>query len=305
VSDDSTFLDLPLIEMVNHACQDADFALRLYPALSHELEERCIAGQFRKHAMKHLERLSNLEFDGMAIDLERVRRIQKRISRRAEHLRMSICTTVGRVVDLESREDLAAVLRETAQLQSYVGPRRATMSALEQLAIREPLARQVLNFKRLRNRVDRLEAISASIRNGRIYPLFNQISRTGLTTSRPNLLASEGLPELKSCFERGVRDLFADPLRSLRMLSEITKEPKLQRATIRKFNDRADTMENLSYRALDQDDLLLRLAIGQSDAELSRTFTIERLKMASIRNYLGKKYKRMFQWLTKFRCRAP
>ena len=75
MSDDSTFLDLPLIEMVNHACQDADFALRLYPALSDQLEERCIARQFREHSMKHLERLSNLEFDGMAIDLERVGRI--------------------------------------------------------------------------------------------------------------------------------------------------------------------------------------------------------------------------------------
>jgi DNA polymerase I len=174
VSDDSTFLDLPLIEMVNHACQDADFALRLYPALSDQLEERCIARQFREHTMKHLERLSNLEFDGMAIDLERVGRIRKRISRRAEHLRLSICTTVGRVVDLASQEDLAAVLRETAQLQGYVGPRRVTVSTLEHLAVSEPLARQMLNFRRLRNRGGRLEAISASVRNGRIYPLFNQ-----------------------------------------------------------------------------------------------------------------------------------
>jgi DNA polymerase I-like protein with 3'-5' exonuclease and polymerase domains len=133
VSEDSTFLDLPLIEMVNHACQDADFALRLYPALSRGLKERCIARQFRENTMRHLGRLSNLEFHGMAIDVERLRRIKRRISRRAEHLRSSICTTAGRVVDLEAHEDLAAVLRETAQLQGDIGPRRATMSALEQL----------------------------------------------------------------------------------------------------------------------------------------------------------------------------
>src|SRR5262249_17872151 len=151
-----------------------------------------------------------------------------------------------------------------------VGPRRITMSILEHLAVSEPLARQILNFRRLRNRVDRLEALSASVRNGRIYPLFNQISRTGLTTSRPNLFVSEGLLELKSSFERGVRDLFADPAQSLRTLGEITKEPGLQTARIKKFNGRADTTENPSYCALDQDDLLLRLAIGQSDAELSR-----------------------------------
>jgi hypothetical protein len=171
---------------------------------------------------------------------------------------------------------------------------------LEHLAVSDPLARQILNFRRLRNQVGRLEAISASVRNGRLYALFNQISsRTGLTTSRPNLL-----PELKSSFERGVQDLFADPAQSLRTLGEITKDPNLQRARIKKYNGRAHTMEAPSCCALDQDDLLLRLAIGQSDAELGRGFTIERLKMASIRNHLEKKYKRMFQWLTKFRCMA-
>ena len=305
VSDDSTFLDLPFIEMVNHACQDADFALRLYPALSDQLEERCIAKQFREHTMKHLERLSNLEFDGMAINLEMVGRIRKRISRQAEHLRLNICTTVGRVVDLGSQEDLAAVLRETAQLHGYVGARRVRASTLEHLAVSEPLARKILNFRRLRNRAGRLDAISASVRHGRIYPLFNQISsRTGLTKSQPNLFVSEWLPELMSCFERGVRDLFADPAQSLRTLGEITKDPGLLRAEIKKFNGRAYSMENPSYCALDQDDLLLRLAIGQSDAELSRRFIIERLKMESIRNHLEKKYNRMFQWLTKFRCMA-
>ena len=118
---------------------------------------------------------------------------------------------------------LAAVLRETAQLHGYVGARRVRASTLEHLAVSE-LARKILNFRRLRNRAGRLDAISASIRHGRIYPLFNQISsRTGLTKSQPNLFVSEWLPELMSCFERGVRDLFADPAQSLRTLAEETR----------------------------------------------------------------------------------
>jgi DNA polymerase I-like protein with 3'-5' exonuclease and polymerase domains len=207
-------------------------------------------------------------------------------------------------VDLASHEDLAAVLREKAQLLGYIGQRKVTMAILERLAESTALAWQILTFKRLRSRVHRLEVIAASVRNGRIYPLFNQISRTGLTTSQPNLFGSEGLPELKTSFERGVRDLFADPAQSLRTLAEITKEPGLQRARIKKFSGRADRMGYPSFGALDQDDLLLRLAIGQSDAELSRRFIIDRLKMASTRNHLQKKYKRMFQWLAKFRCMA-
>jgi len=41
-----TFLDLPLTEIVNHACQDADFAFRLYPVLLRRLEELGIRQQF-------------------------------------------------------------------------------------------------------------------------------------------------------------------------------------------------------------------------------------------------------------------
>src|SRR5258706_2770624 len=69
VSDDSTFLDLPLREMVNHACQDADVTRQLYSVLLTELQERGIADQFLNHTMEHLQRLANLEFDGVAVDV--------------------------------------------------------------------------------------------------------------------------------------------------------------------------------------------------------------------------------------------
>ena len=77
VSDGSTFLDLPLREMVNHACQDADMTRRLYPVLLAQLQKRGIAGQFFNHTMKHLQRLGNLEFDGIAVNVGRIDRIKE------------------------------------------------------------------------------------------------------------------------------------------------------------------------------------------------------------------------------------
>ncbi len=39
MTDGSTFLDLPLSEMANHACQDADMTRQLYPVLMAQLQE--------------------------------------------------------------------------------------------------------------------------------------------------------------------------------------------------------------------------------------------------------------------------
>ena len=91
------------------------------------------------------------------------------------------------------------------------------MSAVEHLAIVEPIARRIVEVKRLRGRIVRLESIAAAARSGKIYPLFNQIkSRTGVVaTNGPSLFDIEGPSELKSCFDARVRDLFVDAKTSL------------------------------------------------------------------------------------------
>src|SRR5215472_14206434 len=226
-----TFLDLPLTEIVNHACQDADFAFRLYPILSRRLEELGIRQQFVDDTMRDLQRLGMLEFHGIAVDLHKIGRIQKRLLRRAEDLKLSICSMAGREVDVGSQDDLMAVVRETAGLRACIGTRRVTISTLEQLAAREPLARYIVYLKRLRSRIGRLETVYANVRNGRVYPLFNQISsRVGVITGRPNVFGTDGLPELKSSFDCKASDLFADSRKSLQTLAQVAGEPLLQKA---------------------------------------------------------------------------
>jgi len=176
VSDGSSFLDLPLREMVNHACQDADMTRRLYPGLLAQLQKRGIAGQFFNHTMKHLQRLAKLEFDGIAVNVGRIDRIKEDLLKRVTRLRLEIFTMVGKDFDLESQQALSAVLREVADLRGYIGPSRITVSSLEHLAIVEPVARLIVEVKRLRSRIVRLESISAEARDGKIYPLFNQIN---------------------------------------------------------------------------------------------------------------------------------
>ena len=303
VSDGSTFLDLPLREMVNHACQDADVTRRLYPVLLAQLQERGITEQFLNHTMKHLQRLANLEFDGVAIDVGRLDRIKQHLVEQTTRLRSEIFTMAGKVFDLESHQALSEVLREVANLRGYIGPRRMTVSALEYLAIIEPVARRIVEVKRLRSRAVRLESISTAARNGKIYPLFNQIkSRTGVVaTNGPSLFDIEEPSELKSCFDGRVRDLFVDAKTSLHILAEVTKDPVLIK--VRKSKSKVDPViaKHPLMQELDPDELLLRLAVGQSDAALSKRFLVDRSKIATMRHDLEKRYQVMFQWLNSFR----
>ena len=306
VSDGSSFLDLPLREMVNHACQDADMTRRLYPGLLAQLQKRGIASQFFNHTMKHLQRLAKLEFDGIAVNVGRIDKIKEDLLKRVTRLRLEIFTMVGKDFDLESQQALSAVLREVADSKGYIGPSRITVSSLEHLAIVEPVARLIVEVKRLRSRIVRLESISAAGRDGKIYPLFNQIkSRTGLVaTSRPSVFDIEGSSELRSCFHSRVRDLFVDPQRSLHILAKVTKDPVLLKVRTSKSKVDRVVAKHPLMRELDPNELLLRLAVGQSDTVLSKRFLINRLKMATMRHDLEKRYQTMFQWLNNFRRMA-
>jgi hypothetical protein len=180
------------------------------------------------------------------------------------------------------------------------------MAILEQLAISEPIVRLVVRYKKLRSRISALESISASVTDGRIYPLFNQIkSRAGLlSTVKPNLFVNDTLPELKSCFDSGVRDYFRDIQRSLDILSEVTQDPVLRE--VRESKSKVDVFmaEHAVMKDLDHDECLLSLAVGQSDSRLSRAFLVDRVKVRAIRHDLEKRYQTMFQWLGTYRRKA-
>lgn len=256
--------------------------------------------------MAHLQRLADLEFDGVPVDVRRLDKIKEHLVEQATRLRSEIFAMAGKVFDIESHHVLSEVLREVANSRGYIGPRRLTVSALEHLAIVEPIARLVVKVKRLRGQVVRLESIAAAARNGKIYPLFNQItSRTGVVvTTGPSLYDVEGPRELKSCFHGQVRDMFVDPQTSLHILAEVTKDPALTKVRTSKSKVAPVIGKDPLMRELDSDELLLRLAVGQSDTVLSKRFLVDRSKIATMRHDLEKRYQTMFQWLNSFRRMA-
>jgi len=52
---------------------------------------------------------------------------------------------------------------------------------------------------------------------------------------------------------------------------------------------------------LDQDELLLSIVIGYSDAKLSQRFMIDHLTLATIQHDLRERYPTLFHWIDEFR----
>jgi len=306
VSDGRTFLDLPLREMANHACQDADMTRRLYSVLKAQLQERGITRQFFNHTMTCCHRLADLEIVGIAVNVGRIEKIVEHLSKQVANLKSQIFTMAGKEFDLESHQELSEILREAANSRGYIGPRRLTVAALERLAIVEPIACLIVEFKRIRNRIVRLESIAAATRDGKIYPLFNQIRyRSGLVASTgPSIFDIEGVSKLRSCFPRSMQDLFADETVSLRLLAEMTKDPILVKETASKAKINPVIAKRPSMQELDSPEFLVRLAVGQSDTALSKRFLTDRERIATMRREFRKRYETMFSWLDEFRLWA-
>ena len=166
---DSTLLDVPFEELVNHACGDVDMTMRLYPILLAELSHRSITGQFHDQTMPLMRYLGELEFQGVPADSSKIAAIHRRFSLKASGLKDEICKKVRKSFDLDSEKDLSTVLKEALTLRGYLAPRKITMAVLEQMATSEPVARLLVQYKRLRSRILGLQTMSTSVSNGKIY----------------------------------------------------------------------------------------------------------------------------------------
>jgi DNA polymerase I-like protein with 3'-5' exonuclease and polymerase domains len=306
VDEDKTFLDLPFKELVKHACQDADMAMRLHRILLTELCKRNITEQYFNQTMELMLRLADQESQGIAVDVAKLDVLRQSVVQQVSRLKDDICRKLGSVVDLESEKDLAAVLREALLVRGYRAISKITMAVLEQIAVSEPIVRCIVQYKRLRSRMLGLESIFLSAADGRIYPLFNQIkSRAGLvTTVKPSLFEADAMPDLESCFDNSVRDYFRNRERSLAGLGQITQDPVLLEISAAMSTIDPCMAEHPSMKDIDHQELLLSFAMGLSDSRLSRTFLVDRLTLATIRHDAERRYRTMFKWLEDYRRKA-
>ncbi len=295
VNSDQTFLDLPFKKILEHACEDADITLQLYHSLKNELECKKITEQYYQYTIPFMKQLGDFEYNGIQIDLETLEKQRIMLLEKALSFKQSVWIKAGKNFDVNSQSEIEIILKETLCVNELIIGKKMTISLLEQLAINHSMPKLIVNYKRVRKQINMIDSIFKAVKDGKVWPIFNQIkSRFGqLSTTGPSLFDMEESLGFKHCISKNFQCFFKNSKKSLTILGGLSKDSTLQK-------------DNLysSYplmKELDIDKLLLLIVIGFSNSKLSKQFLIDQLTITTIRHKLELRYVTLFQWLKSFR----
>jgi len=235
----------PIDVVAVYAAEDADVTLRLADVLAGQLEAEGLRGLFDELESPLVAVLAEMEYAGIRVDPQALKRMETQLSRRADELRSRIVAAAGVEFNVDSPKQLAGVLFDNLQLpvikRTKTGP-STDSSVLEELAAAHELPALVLDYRKLTKLLSTyVKALGECInpRTGRVHTSFHQAGTvTGrLSSSNPNLqnipVRSEEGRQIRSAFvaDEGFVLLSADYSQvELRVLAHLCEDATLRRA---------------------------------------------------------------------------
>lgn len=299
VQEGETFLDVPFSELVEHACSDADTAFQLYQKLTGELKKRQILDTFFNETMAVMAKLAMMEFSGISIDFQKMKRHVNAISKKSDDIKNKIYSGAGFEFELESLKSINEGLKKQEWFRENFGMRQFSSATIEQLASRHPLIGAIAEYRRLRRRITEGNEIISNASNGKTFPSFNQIREScgKISSSDPRLdeaIIAGAVADKTLCGN------WFDSERAIKQLSILTEDPVLQKDV--KDQERTNFLKTDSIVAgLPNAALLQTLVINPSEEALSKQFLVSHTHSYKIRRELESRYAIVFQSLDIFR----
>jgi DNA polymerase-1 len=230
----------------DYAAEDADITWRLRQVLEPRFTDDSLRRLFEQVEMPLVEVLAEMEYNGTALDIQWLKKLNTQIVKRMEELVEEIYKEAGCTFNIDSPKQLSEVLFSKIGLE----PVKKTKSGqstdqevLEILSWQHPVPSLVLEYRKLsklkNTYVDKLPAMICS-KTKRVHASFNQaVTSTGrLSSSNPNLqnipIRSELGQEIRRAFVPGQPDhvlLAADYSQiELRMLAHYSGDAGLRKA---------------------------------------------------------------------------
>lgn len=210
--------DVPVAEVCQYTCEDADITFRLKEYLEKELQKTGTGELFAELEMPLLSVLIEMEKNGVKVDFAFLEKMSRELEVSLREVENQIYQTAGSDFNLNSPQQLGKVLFEQLEIHKEFGGRRPSKTATGQFSTSEqilekyathPLVGKILEFRKLSKLkstyVDALPAL-ISKRTGRLHTSFNQtITATGrLSSSDPNL---QNIP-IRTEIGRAIRQAF-------------------------------------------------------------------------------------------------
>ena len=245
-----TFMDVPLLEAVSYAAEDADLTLKLWQKLEPELKNSDLFELFTSIEMNILPILAEMEIEGIHVDTQKLSDYRIELVENIEKVQNEIFELVGHDFNIASTKQLQQVLFEERKLPSTKKTKTGystSTDVLEELASLDPVPKKILEYrslsKLLSTYVDALPALAD--KNGRIHTTFMQTgTATGRLSSKdPNLqnipIRDESGRRIRSAFTADDGKLLVSADYSqieLVVLAHISGDANLQKA----FNEGVD-----------------------------------------------------------------
>lgn len=191
------FDQVTLEKAVPYACEDADVTLKAYNILSSKLEELSLSELLETVETPLVPVLMEMETTGVCVDTQKLRQLSKSFEHQLEKLEDEIYSIAGQKFNINSSQQLGAILFEKLKLPVQKKTKKKTgystdVSVLTTLADRHELPALILRYRTLAKLKSTYTDALLDLINpqtGRIHTSYNQtVTATGrLSSSSPNL----------------------------------------------------------------------------------------------------------------------
>jgi DNA polymerase-1 len=189
--------DIPLEQLAEYSCEDADIAWQLAMALEPIVIERGAEQVCYQVECPLIRVLVDMEYEGIRVDTQALRRYSEQLAQEIVALRTQIFAAAGREFNIDSPKQLGEVLYDELKLEdrprkTATGQHSTREAELLRLAGRHSIVRDVLEYRnavKLKSvYVDQLPA-AVDPRTGRIHTSYSQAwTATGrMQSGNPNL----------------------------------------------------------------------------------------------------------------------
>ncbi|MCE9556292.1 MAG: DNA polymerase I [Planctomycetes bacterium] len=187
--------EVPVPQITHYAAEDADVPMRLLPMLQERLDALSLNSLFIDLEMPLVEILADMEFQGIRVDVDRLKTLSDEFGRRMALLETEIHALAGRSLNINSPKQLAVVLFDELKLpvlkKTKTGP-STDADVLEELARQHPLPAKIIEYRQYAKlKGTYVDALPSMIHpeTGRVHASFHQtVAATGrLSSSDPNL----------------------------------------------------------------------------------------------------------------------
>jgi len=212
--DQLTMLDVPLHQLCEYACEDADYTYRLYKNLIKEIKTEQFEKLLADIELPLIPVLVEMEKNGVKIDAEFLKNFNKELVKKIKDIKTEIYDIAGEEFNIASPKQLKIVLFETLNIPTEGLKRTKTgvstaASELEKMRGLHPIIDMITDFREFSKlKSTYVEALPKLINQttGRVHTSFNQtIAVTGrLSSSDPNL---QNIP-IRTELGRKIREAF-------------------------------------------------------------------------------------------------